>query len=128
MTLHKKWSFPLRVSSVNVTKSAVSCEFGHVYWKILNGKLHFLCSDKRKIEPTRFINSYLWDHCFVNNFLWSTIVSFFLQTHPPREYILEIIRILQFSKASTQFIPFVRNTVHNTLHCVDNGFYEGIHF
>ena len=29
-TLHKKWSFPLRISSV--------CE------EILNGKLHFLCS------------------------------------------------------------------------------------
>ena len=24
-TLHEKWSFPLRISSVNVTKSAVSC-------------------------------------------------------------------------------------------------------
>ena len=30
--MHKKWSFPLRISSVNVTKSAVSCEFGHIYW------------------------------------------------------------------------------------------------
>ena len=28
--LHKKWSFPLRISSVNVTKSAVSCGFGHI--------------------------------------------------------------------------------------------------
>ena len=27
--LHKKWSFPLRISSVNVTKSADSC--GHIY-------------------------------------------------------------------------------------------------
>ena len=36
--LHKKWSFPLRISSVNVTKSAVTEE-------ILNGKLRFLCSD-----------------------------------------------------------------------------------
>ena len=26
-TLHKKWSFPLRISSVNVTKSG----FGHIY-------------------------------------------------------------------------------------------------
>ena len=26
--LYKKWSFPLRVSSVNVIKSAVSCGFG----------------------------------------------------------------------------------------------------
>ena len=30
--LHKKWSFPLRISSVNVTE------------EILNGKLYFLCS------------------------------------------------------------------------------------
>ena len=32
-SLHKKWSFPLRISSVNVTKSAVSCGFGLIYWK-----------------------------------------------------------------------------------------------
>ena len=36
VTLHiyteKKWSFPLRISSVNVTKSAVSCGFGHIHW------------------------------------------------------------------------------------------------
>ena len=31
--LHKKWSFPLRTSSVNVTKSAVFCRFGHSYWR-----------------------------------------------------------------------------------------------
>ena len=39
-TLHKQWSFPLKISSVNVTKSAVSCGFGLIYWR----KLHFLCS------------------------------------------------------------------------------------
>ena len=32
-------NFPLRISSVNVTKSAVSYGFDHIYWK-----LHFLCS------------------------------------------------------------------------------------
>ena len=32
-TLHKKWSFPLRISIVNVTKSTVSCRFGHIYWR-----------------------------------------------------------------------------------------------
>ena len=30
-TLHKKWSFPLRISSVNVTKSEGNCGFGHIY-------------------------------------------------------------------------------------------------
>ena len=32
-SLHKKWSFPLRISSA-----------GHIYLKILNGKLHSWCS------------------------------------------------------------------------------------
>ena len=30
-TLYKKRSFPLRISSANVTKSAIFCEFGHIY-------------------------------------------------------------------------------------------------
>ena len=32
-TLHKKWSFPLRIFLVNMTKCAVSCGFGHIYWR-----------------------------------------------------------------------------------------------
>ena len=32
-TLHKKWSFPLSISPVNVTKSAGDCRFGYIYWK-----------------------------------------------------------------------------------------------
>ena len=30
-TLHK--NFPLKISLVNVTKSAENCGFGHIYWK-----------------------------------------------------------------------------------------------
>ena len=33
LTLHKKWSFPSKISSVNVTKSAFSYGFGHIYWR-----------------------------------------------------------------------------------------------
>ena len=40
--LRKKWSFPLRNSSVNVTKSAVSCGFGHIYWRNPEWKTSFL--------------------------------------------------------------------------------------
>ena len=29
----QKWSFLLRISSVNVTKSTASCGFGHMYWR-----------------------------------------------------------------------------------------------
>ena len=31
LSLHKKWSFPLRIPSVNVTKSSDSCGSGHIY-------------------------------------------------------------------------------------------------
>ena len=31
--LHKKLSFPLRIYLVNVTKSAISSGFGHIYWR-----------------------------------------------------------------------------------------------
>ena len=35
LTLHKKWRFPLRISSVNLTKSAGNCGFGHINWRKL---------------------------------------------------------------------------------------------
>ena len=38
LPLHKKWSFPLRISSVNATKSAGNWEFGHIYWRNPNWK------------------------------------------------------------------------------------------
>ena len=42
--LHKKWSFPLKISSVNVTKSVENCGFGHIYWRNPLWKLQFLWS------------------------------------------------------------------------------------
>ena len=33
LLLHKEWSFPVRISSANVTKSAVFWGFGHIYWR-----------------------------------------------------------------------------------------------
>ena len=33
LPVHQKWGFPLRISSVNVAKSAVSCGFGHIHWR-----------------------------------------------------------------------------------------------
>ena len=41
-TLHKKWSFTLRIFSVNVTKSwPVSCRFDHIYWRNSSWKTSF---------------------------------------------------------------------------------------
>ena len=44
LTLHKKWSFWLRVSSVNVTKSAEICGFGRIYWNNPSWKTSFFCA------------------------------------------------------------------------------------
>ena len=41
-----KMKCSLRIPSVNVTKSAGICRFGHIYTGIFNGKLHFLCDLK----------------------------------------------------------------------------------
>ena len=40
-TLHKKWSFSLKIASVNVTKFAISCGFGHIYRRNLLWKTSF---------------------------------------------------------------------------------------
>ena len=48
VTLHKKWSFPLRISSVNVTKISLTEE-------ILYGNLHFLRSSIEWLLPAGHI-------------------------------------------------------------------------
>ena len=45
---------PLRISSVNVTKSTGNCGFGHIYKEIRKGKLHFLCSENSIFQPPKF--------------------------------------------------------------------------
>ena len=40
-TAQKKWTFPLRISSVNVTKSAGNFRFGQIYWRNPEWKTSF---------------------------------------------------------------------------------------
>ena len=47
---HKKWSFPLRVSSVNVTNPQFSADLATFSEKIFNGKLHFFGNDHHNIK------------------------------------------------------------------------------
>ena len=51
-TLRKKLSFPLRIPSVNPTKSAVSTDLVTFTEEILNGKIHFLCRKECKKQYT----------------------------------------------------------------------------
>ena len=50
-TLHKKWSFPLRIFLVNVTKLAVSCRFGHIYWRYSHWETSFFVQCKSYFNP-----------------------------------------------------------------------------
>ena len=52
-TLHNKWSFPLRISSKNMTKSAVSCGFDHIYSKNPSWKTSFFV---RRSKILYFLN------------------------------------------------------------------------
>ena len=42
--MYQKWSLPLTISSVNITKSAIPLNLATFPEGILNEKLHFLCS------------------------------------------------------------------------------------
>ena len=60
--LHKEWSFPLRISSVNVTKSPkLTAELVTFTEEIIHEKLYFLCSDifcsavKSNINPIEIV-------------------------------------------------------------------------
>ena len=74
-TLHKKWSFPLSISSVNVIKSAVPYNLVTFTEEIGNGKLHFLCKKKSHfVNTSSFI---FWSH---NKQGWkSLLLSYFFK-------------------------------------------------
>ena len=58
LTLHKKLNFPLRISSVNVTKSTGKCGFGHIYW--------------RNLEPCKTFKEHFRRYRFSQN-VWQTL-------------------------------------------------------
>ena len=56
LSQHKKLNFSLGTSSRD------SCGFGHIYWKIRNGKLHFLCSLWLKNCDNYWWETWSWVH------------------------------------------------------------------
>ena len=54
ITLHKKWNFSLRLSSVNVTKSAGNCGFDHIYWRNPLWKTSFFVQCKLNLSHPGF--------------------------------------------------------------------------
>ena len=56
ITLHKKWSFPSKISSANVTTSAVSYGFSHIYWRNPQWKTSFFVQCYQKTSRSWKIN------------------------------------------------------------------------
>ena len=54
-----------------MTKSAGNCGFGHIYWKILNRKLHFLYSEPQAL--TSNLTSSTCIKCFVESNRWTNL-------------------------------------------------------
>ena len=79
LSLLKNWSFPLGISSVNVSKSSVNFGFGHIYWTNLkrktsifaqciiqtqnfklNPKIKLIIRSKQKFQPPKQTNKSAW--------------------------------------------------------------------
>ena len=81
----QKWSFLRRIFSVNLTKSAENCGFGHIYRRNLNGKLNFLCSGHSVAFATLCWKAVKWKGTLTRNGLQGNLIcSTFLLTekHP----------------------------------------------
>ena len=62
-TLHKKWSFPLRISSVNVTNQQFPADLVTFSEEMLNGKLHILSNATKESNalPVSSVNLFIKD-------------------------------------------------------------------
>ena len=66
-TLQKKWSFQLRISSVNVTKSAGNYGFGHINWRNPQWKTFFCAVTLKWKYVSARTNSSIW----LSSFSWT---------------------------------------------------------
>ena len=52
-TVHNPAYYPASISSVNLTKSAGNCRFGHIYWRNLQWKTSFFVVSVRLVNPPK---------------------------------------------------------------------------
>ena len=55
----QKINFSMEVFSVNLTKFTVSCGFGYIFWRILNGKLENLLSVNKSVVFCQLYSRFL---------------------------------------------------------------------
>ena len=86
-TLHEKWRFSLIISSVNLTKSAVSCGFCHIYWRNPWWEISFLVQWQVEFCPAcLFWCSWCISHLIMRRFSWKTVASEYQMLSLSSEY------------------------------------------
>ena len=121
-TLHKKWSFPLRISSVNVTKSAGSCAFGHIHCRNAYWKTSFFVqctfADNFNKKVATFNRKY-WSHNTfqVNAFRakWENRNNYYL---PSTDFVSRITKHLQ---SRTKYLRSLSRFSKVSFHPKQNG-------
>ena len=76
--LPKKWSFPLRISSANTTKSAGNCGFGHIYWRNPSWTTSFFVPQSDREMGPCYISIRLFNYSFTY-LNWSSHTEVFLR-------------------------------------------------
>ena len=114
LALHKKWSFPLRMSSVNATKSAGNCRLVTFTEEIFDRKLHFSCSVERECDhdlnnilPVRGVFEALWK---VHDREFSSIID--VRKHVQHRWVdraLNTPLVVAYKALSLSFKIFIDN-------------------
>ena len=94
ITLHIKWSCPLRISSVNVTNPQETADLVTFTEEILNVQLHFLCSVMNFLERGNTI--FFWSTNSIERMIFAWYVW----------YLLDIPRLGKGSFSHTAFLVF----------------------
>ena len=104
--LHKKWSFPWRIYSANMTKSAGNCRFGHIYWRnpswktsffgqclLLNDKLKFLQSSSALNQAPEHFGCF---RCIC--YYWQILSHFYFRLSTSRNFPKNNVKINHLSE------------------------------
>ena len=92
-SLHKKRTFPLRISSGKVSKSVGICDLITFTGEILNGKLYLLCSGS--LENTEFVKRVvqkLYERLLC--FLLIMFIHVLLTWIPTKGYLVQVFNVI----------------------------------
>ena len=98
MSLHKRWSFPLKISSVNVTRSAVSDGYGHIYWRNPWWKTSFFVQCVLFVSISLFLSLFGWFRAKWNTQKLKHVRGILMFPSWKYDFFIMLINILQLNQ------------------------------